>query len=265
MLDAEHQSGTWDYLHGLSERPRHMVALGYIIGLDGPRRVLDIGCGTGSFLELAQHFSLSEYHGIDLSQAAILRARRRFRAGDAQFPVRFEVADFETFSSETLYDAIVFEELIPYAQDPLAVVKRFEKFLSPQGVFLVSLCYNWWQHSQMDRITDHYRTIHSAEVINEQGLTWEIRLLEGHPSGETLPLVERRGMRQGWGRPSGLTERWVMFWEIMRAILRAAYGIIGLRRGRRPRPEETYATVKQSDQPRAPEQLRIGGDDDGTR
>ncbi len=238
MLDSEYQSGTWDYLDGLGERPRHLVALGYIIGLDGPRRVLDIGCGTGSFLESAQHFPLSEYHGIDLSEGAIQRARRRFRGKDAGFPVRFEVADFESFTSESLYDVIVFEESIPYARDPLAVLARFEEVLSPRGLFLISLCYNWWQHPLMERIADTYRTIHSAEVINEQGLTWEIRLLDGHSSRERLRLATRRGIWQASERSSELAERWVMIRENMRAILQAGPRLIGLRRGRKSRNEE---------------------------
>lgn len=119
-LDAEYRSGAWNYLDGLPERSRHMIALGYIMGLEGPRRVLDVGCGTGGFLELGENFPLSGYHGIDLSEAAILRARRRFRGRDTGFPVRFEVADFESFTSESRYDIILFEESLPYARDPLA-------------------------------------------------------------------------------------------------------------------------------------------------
>lgn len=231
-LDAEYRSGTWDYLDGLTERARHLVALGYIIDIEGPPRVLDIGCGTGAFLEFAKGFPLGEYHGIDLSEAAILRARRRFRGKDIAFPVSFEVGDFETFTSETPYDVILLGESIPYARDPLALLKRYEDLLSPRGVFLISLCYNWWQHPLLERIGAVYSTMHSAEVINEQGLAWEVRLLAGQRSREPLQLRTRRGIWLSSERASELAEQWVMIRENLRAILRGVPGFIWLRRGR---------------------------------
>lgn len=219
-LDAEYRAGTWSYLDSLPERSRHMIALGYMIGREGPRRVLDVGCGTGGLLELGENFPLSSYHGIDLSEAAILRARRRFRGKDRAFPVRLEVADFESFTSESRYDFIVFEESLPFARDPVVVLERYERFLSPRGVFLISLCYNWWQNPLMERITDAYPTLHSSEVINEEGLTWQVRMLAGHRSGESATLTMRTGKRpssEGW---SSLAEAWVMIGENMRAIIR---------------------------------------------
>lgn len=223
-LDAEYCAGTWSYLDGLPERTRHMITLGYIIGGDEPRRVLDIGCGTGGFLELGENFPLSEYHGIDISEAAILRARRRFRRRDPRFPVRFEVADFESFTSESRYDVILFQESLPFARDPVAVLSRCEGLLSPHGVFIISLCYNWWQHPLLKRITDAYRTLHSSEVINEEGLTWQVRMLSGHRSSESVTLsvrtlsvrTSKRPSSERWSR---LAEVWVMIRENLPAFI----------------------------------------------
>lgn len=225
-LDTEYRSGIWNYLEGLSEQPRHMVALGYIIGLSGSPRVLDVGCGTGMFLELGKHFSLSAYHGIDLSEAAILRARRRFRGQDTRFPIRFEVADLETYESEERYDVILFQESLPYVRDPVAVLNRYQSLLSPQGVFLISLCYNWWQNPLLERVTLTYRTRHSAEVINEEGLTWQIRVLERQRSDALRPFPEHAKLRRWTAWRSRLVEGSLMLRENIAAIIRGGPSLI---------------------------------------
>jgi SAM-dependent methyltransferase len=217
--DAEYSNGSWKYLDGMPERSRQMVALGYILGLEGQRRVLDVGCGTAGFLELGKNFPLSGYHGIDISEVAISNARQRFRGTDIGFPVRFEVADFEAFTSESRYDVILFNESLSYARDPMAILQHCRGLLSPDGVFLVSLCYNWWLSPLMERITRAYRTLHSSEVINEEGLTWQIRVLAVDGSSESVPLPVRPGIRRWAGLRSMLAESRVMILENIGAIL----------------------------------------------
>lgn len=217
--DAEYSAGSWNYLEGMSERSRHMVALGYILGLEGQRRVLDVGCGAGGLLELGKHLPLSGYHGIDISKVAISSARQCFRGMDTGFPVQFEVADFESFTSDSRYDVILFNESLSYARDPMAILKHCRALLSPEGVFLISLCYNWWQSPLMERITSAYRTLHSSDVINEEGLTWQIRVLTVDRSSESVPLSVRPGIRR-WARlRSILAESRVMIIENIGAII----------------------------------------------
>lgn len=217
--DAEYSAGSWNYLEGMSERSRHMIALGHILGLEGQRRVLDVGCGAGGLLELGKHFPLSGYHGIDISKVAISKARQRFRGMDTGFPIQFEVADFESFTSESRYDVILFNESLSYARDPVAILKHCRGLLSPEGVFLISLCYNWWQNPLMDRITSAYRTLQSSDVINEEGLTWQIRVLAVDSSSESGPLSVRPRIRQ-WARlGSILAESRVMIMENIGAII----------------------------------------------
>lgn len=180
--NADYRRGRWDYLEGLPERSRQMIVLGYLLGRAPRPRVLDVGCGTGGFLATAPLFPIARYHGIDASDVAVERARERF-ASALSFPATFEVADFEDFECDDLYDVIVFNESISYADDPVAVLARFERGLTFDGVFVVSLCYNWWDEPMMRRITRARHVLHSTDVINEEGLTWHVRVLAGHQSG----------------------------------------------------------------------------------
>lgn len=146
------------------------------------------------------------YHGLDASGVAIAKARQRCLGEAPGFEVRFEVADFESFTPKGSYDAIVFNESLAYARDPVTVLDRFQSLLSPGGVFVVSLCYNWWQERVMERITTAYPTLHSAEVINEESLTWQVRMLAGAKRTAVPPhstvVTHQRGGRgfRGWQR-----------------------------------------------------------------
>lgn len=224
--NTEYSAGSWDYLEGLPERSHHLVILGYIARLRAGRRVLDVGCGTGILLELGRHFPLSEYVGVDTSQVAIARARERFRSNPAAFPVRFEVADFEHFASTDRYDAIVFNESLTYARDPVAVLERFRSLLVPGGVFVISLCYNWWQEPLLKRIAAICPTLHSANVINEQGLTWQVRMLAGERSRTLKTPAAVSSITRNSGFRTNLAERRVTWLQNIAAILELAPKLI---------------------------------------
>ena len=217
--NAEYSAGSWDYLEGLPEQSHHLLILGYLMKLRGGRRVLDVGCGTGTLPELGRHFSLSECVGLDSSDVAIARARQRFKSNPATFPVRFEVADFEQFASTGRFDAIVFNESLTHARDPVVVLERFRDLLVPGGVFVISLCYNWWQEPLLKRIAAICPTLHSANVINEQGLTWEVRMLAGERSGPLKTPAAVRPSTRYIGFRSNLAERRVAWLENIAAIL----------------------------------------------
>lgn len=180
--DREYREGEWKFLDGLAERSHHMVLLGYVLGQGEPKKILDVGCGTGGLLDRARKFALGGYTGIDISEAAVNTARERFRDVNIRFPIVFETADFESFEKPVAYDVIIFNESISYARNPLAVMERFRRHLRPGGFFLVSLCYNWWQEPIMKRITRAFTVLHSADVSNERGLTWQIRMLSAENS-----------------------------------------------------------------------------------
>lgn len=97
----------------------------------GPRRVLDVGCGTGRLLELLASLQRPALtlHGIDLDPRAIAAARA------AGFVA--EVATIESYRTDRPFDLIVLQQVIEHVADPRAVLGRLQDLLAPGGVVIL--------------------------------------------------------------------------------------------------------------------------------
>lgn len=88
---------------GLDRRWRRLAAKG---AADGPRRILDLACGTGDFtFELARRFGGAEVLGMDFTPAMLEIAKGKnhsprisFVAGDAMDLSRFSAGSFDLCS-----------------------------------------------------------------------------------------------------------------------------------------------------------------------
>jgi len=193
--EAEYQSGQWDYLASGEERPVQMVVLGYAVHRQAAPAVLDVGCGDGVLFGMMQRFPLAEYHGVDVSEEAIARLRARAvpqSGATAINRVVFSRADFETYSPTRRYDVIVFNNSLMYADDPLWVLERFANHLTTDGFIVASMCYNRWQFPIWKRITHRFTAVHAAEVTNEQGLLWHVRVLQRRRDDDALSTCGRQ-------------------------------------------------------------------------
>lgn len=90
-----------------------------------PGKILDVGCGSGSFLKECQQVGWSVY-GIDPSQAAIKTAKEKY---DLELTEGF----FESHLFHEKFDCIVFIGL-EHMQNPMGSLKKAESLLNPGGV-----------------------------------------------------------------------------------------------------------------------------------
>lgn len=97
----------------------------------GPRRVLDVGCGTGRLLSLLRDVGEPswEYRGIELDERAVETARARgFNA---------ERARVEDYRPDGPFDLILLQQVIEHVADPAALLRTLGSWLAPGGVVVL--------------------------------------------------------------------------------------------------------------------------------
>jgi SAM-dependent methyltransferase len=102
--------------------------------------ILDIGCGSGNTAtEMAGTYR--SYLGVDISEAAVAKARRRSQECGRGEKNTFECGDFLTYVPTGQFDVILFRESMYHV--PLGKVKatldRYSVYLKDGGVFVVRL------------------------------------------------------------------------------------------------------------------------------
>jgi trans-aconitate methyltransferase len=137
--DAEYREGRWGFLLDIKEVGRTGVITAWLKTTGTGARVLDIGCGEGILFRHLDPALLKAYVGVDLSPEALARIsidddRAKLVAADLE---SFEPEPGETFS------AIVFNEVLHFAEDPGAQIARYTKWLEPDGVIAVSMYAPW--------------------------------------------------------------------------------------------------------------------------
>ena len=113
---------TWETRIG----PHHLGALDLALeGMPAPRRVLDLGTGTGVVaLALGERYPEAEVVGIDLSPGMIEEARGNLPAALAG-RVRFEVGDASALAyPDGDFDLTVLSNMIPFSDELARVVAR---------------------------------------------------------------------------------------------------------------------------------------------
>jgi SAM-dependent methyltransferase len=102
--------------------------------------VLDIGCGSGNTATEMTPIYRS-YLGVDISEAALAKARKRSQECGRGDKNRFECGDFLSYVPAGEFDVILFRESMYHV--PLGKVKatldRYSVYLKDGGVFVVRL------------------------------------------------------------------------------------------------------------------------------
>lgn len=114
------------------EEPAFLDELGDVSG----KRILDLGCGDGSFAEVVLGAAGASYVGIDGSAKMVAKARERL----AGSPAQFEHADIEDFAAPSdSYDVVASRMALHYVDEIDPVFSRAHAALSPGGRLLFSV------------------------------------------------------------------------------------------------------------------------------
>jgi len=117
-------------LHIKSERLKKIMAI--FEGFDHFSRLLDIGCGDGSFSLLLQKFS-DEVYGVDLVEEAVQRARSQ---GVQTFKIDIDEKDLPF--ENNFFDAVLCGEVIEHLYDPDHLLDEIYRVLKPNGICIIT-------------------------------------------------------------------------------------------------------------------------------
>jgi 2-polyprenyl-3-methyl-5-hydroxy-6-metoxy-1,4-benzoquinol methylase len=127
------------------------------------RTLLDVGCARG---ELARYLDMDVYTGIDISDYAIEEANKYYACREEQRGKRitFYCSDMCEYvpAQNELYDLIVFNEILYYLEieEALEQVRRYTKYLTPDGMLIVSLKKDPKAEEILKRLLKQYSWIH---------------------------------------------------------------------------------------------------------
>lgn len=174
--DDEYRTEKWRYMHGLTELARYSVVVGYVQHLAARGEVLDLGCGEGILQQRLGQASYARYVGVDISGAAIEAASLR-----ANPQTSFVCADVARYHPSGSFDVIVLNEVLYYISDPLGLLRHYEQFLKPNGMFVISMFATEQTNTNWRVLEREYRFLDQTSTRNaHSGYAWDCRVTTRH-------------------------------------------------------------------------------------
>ncbi len=102
----------------------------------GIRRVLDVGCSTGTLGESIKRRIGAEVVGIELDEEMAKIAKLKL---DRVIVEDVEVIELKNYYPFKYFDCIVFADVLEHLKDPWKVLKETTKFLSDDGIVVASI------------------------------------------------------------------------------------------------------------------------------
>ena len=171
IWESQYRAGTWSYLRDLDQTTRYSVIAGFIQVLKRDGCLLDVGCGEGVLLDRLNGMAYSKFVGIDISREAIaLAQKKRYQRS------LFAQVNAEDFITDQRFDVIVFNEVLYYFFDPLAVAQKYCACLEPRGLFITSLYAGSDRARAIGRLLKKtYPSVEEVEITSHSQ-TWVINV-----------------------------------------------------------------------------------------
>jgi 2-polyprenyl-3-methyl-5-hydroxy-6-metoxy-1,4-benzoquinol methylase len=181
----ENHRGSWQRLRDEAEGERYDAVRAMVERYARTAFVLDIGCSQGI---LAEGLHYGRYLGIDSFAASI-----QIASAKADARTQFRQADAMIFVPDQPADAVVFNEVLYYLPDPLAAVRHHSRWLTADGVVIVSMFTHAWSTRRLlAQIGRHLERIESQAVTSGH-LAWTVAAFRRRRPAERWP-------ERGWSR-----------------------------------------------------------------
>lgn len=127
--------------------------------------ILEIGCGTGEFLETLKKFNLRNGDLIDLNNDTIQHCREKCRL--LKLDMNVYCTDFRDFDSTKKYNSIFMFEILEHIENDEAALEKVFASLNPQGLFLMSVPAKQSLFSDEDTFQGHLRRYERNDLCNK--------------------------------------------------------------------------------------------------
>ncbi|HEX4337598.1 MAG TPA: class I SAM-dependent methyltransferase [Polyangiaceae bacterium] len=188
----------------------------------GPKRILDVGCGDGRFLEVLRDFGSKEWElvGVDFDPAAVERCRARGFTAHAK-----RVEDME--GENGTFDAVVMLQLIEHVEDPVVIARRVFSLLRPGGVFVVETpnLAGWDYHLFRKRWWGHYHFPRHWNLFSKESLETMLERA-GFVIDRTEQLISTSAWTISFGNyflDKGYPSWFAKFWNFKNPLLLAVF------------------------------------------
>jgi SAM-dependent methyltransferase len=137
LWDRDFSVGKWDFIDNTVGDCVYAHLERHARGGD----ILDLGCGPGNTANELAFDAYRNYVGVDISEVALDKARKRTRECGRAEKNSFVSSDFLGYAPAQEFDVILFRESlyhVPYGQ-VLSILHKYSNHLKQNGVFIVRL------------------------------------------------------------------------------------------------------------------------------
>lgn len=180
------------------------------------KKVLDIACGEGYGSYLLKRAGAKEVVGVDVSTAAINRARQSLDSEGIQFVLSDAIGMHQHYPDE-YFDVVVSCETIEHVENPDAYLQSLKKLAKKNALFIITCPNDYWYYPEIHQSNPYHLRKYRFKEFQQlatsvlgENVTWSIgTAVFGFGS---TPLNIRQGYLQ-------IPDSWMSFREIDGAYL----------------------------------------------
>jgi SAM-dependent methyltransferase len=137
LWDKEFSGGHWDFI----DHTEGDCVYSYLENYANKGSILDLGCGPGNTANELPANAYRTYFGVDISESALTKAKKRSRDNGRAENNHFELGDLISYEPPQHFDVILFRESMYHVPlnkvEPMLV--RYSRYLKAGGVFIVRM------------------------------------------------------------------------------------------------------------------------------
>lgn len=129
-------------------------------------RVLDAGCGIGSFTALLEG-RCQLVLAVDLSDENLNVIAQRFANSEVVKPMQLDLDNDAQQIAKYGIDSIVCLDVLEHVEDDAGLLRRFRQIVQPRGRLFLKVPACKWLYGSVDVASDHFRRYHRSELVSK--------------------------------------------------------------------------------------------------